>query len=1118
MRQDPLWAVLLCGVLACTAFAADELPLQPARSVTFDTDAVTWLSLDVAPDGATFVIEVLGDLYTLPSGGGVATAITNGMAFDSQPAFSPDGSSIAFVSDRDGEENIWIVDVDGANPRKISSSGERTEFASPNWASDGTHVIASKTSWGLRTFEVWAYHLDGGKGVRLTKAKAKSSTPISSRRNALGAVYGPDGRYLYYSGKSGGFGYNVGLPQWQIVRRDLSNGQEDYLTNAQGSAFRPRLSPDGSLLVYATRYETQTGLRIRDLDSGVDRWLAFPVQRDEQESRFTRDLFPGYAFAPDGGKVYFTRNGGIRAVDVDTGVVSTIPFTLTVDQQLGPNLRFPYRIGLGPVKARLARFAKLSPDESKIVFSALTRVYVMDIGTQKITPISPEGVRATQPDWSPRGHELVYVSWSPRGGHIWRARASGRGRPRQLTADPAFYTDPVWAPDGKSVVALRATSHERLAREYDSGSPVGTDLIRLPSSGGAAQVIRPSRGLALPHFGPEPDRVYLSSSAGLVSVNLEGEDRRTHLTAKGTATYNSDDNVASQAIRISPDGLNALVLHADQLYVARLLGTKKQSIEVNLGSSSLPLEQLTNVGADDFGWSRDGAKVHWTVGHEFNVRPLDSVQFDGDDDDPSEEDEPPTQDDEENDETAATARESEPAATVETTSQTEQAESKAAELPEDHEAVVKTDLEIYLPRAVPEGRVALVGGTVITMARDTPEIIADAVVLVEDGRISAIGAHADVDVPAQTHRIDVSGQYVLPGFIDTHAHYRVLRRVLDLTNWALLANLAYGVTTGLDVQPGTVDVLDYEDLVDAGLAIGPRTLSTGPGVFSNNAFKSKDHALAVLRRYKYHYGVRNLKAYIAGSRKQRQWLVQAANELRLMPTTEGALDMKLDLTHAIDGFSGNEHNLPVLDLHRDVVELVARSGMSYTPTLIVAYGGPHGESYFYTRESPRHDDKLARFTPAPVLASRTLRQPWFHDDVHAFSRVAEQAAKIVRAGGRVGVGAHGQLQGLGFHWEMWALASGGFTPFEVLRAATRHGAEIVGVAQDIGSIEAGKLADLVVVRRNPLEDIRATAELSYVVKNGVVHDAATLDEVWPTATPMPRHWWREQGPAGVDEP
>lgn len=366
--------VLAQGVIADAK--RSELPLTAEREIRFTTTEATWLSLDVSPDGEFLVFELLGDLYTLPIAGGEAQALTRGMAFDSQPRYSPDGKKIVFVSDRDGSENLWIISLDGEEVVPLTQGGKNFEFASPDWAPDGSHVIVSQTSWELATFELWAYHIDGGKGIQLTKAKANSSTPAFQRRNALGAVYSSDGRYLFYARKTGGFGYNLKLPQWQIVRRDLRTGIEDRLTQAQGSAMRPIVSPDGRWLVYGTRYEQQTGLRIRDLDKGDDRWLVYPVQHDEQESRFTRDLLPGYTFSPDSTSVIYGHEGHIKRVALADGAVTDIPFIAAVVQGIGPRLYFPYRLGLGPVKARLLMDPVPSPDDAKIAFSAFTRLYV----------------------------------------------------------------------------------------------------------------------------------------------------------------------------------------------------------------------------------------------------------------------------------------------------------------------------------------------------------------------------------------------------------------------------------------------------------------------------------------------------------------------------------------------------------------------------------------------------------------------------------------------------------------------------------------------------------------------------------------------------------------------
>jgi hypothetical protein len=241
-------------------------------------------------------------------------------------------------------------------------------------------------------------------------------------------------------------------------------------------------------------------------------------------------------------------------------------------------------------------------------------------------------------------------------------------------------------------------------------------------------------------------------------------------------------------------------------------------------------------------------------------------------------------------------------------------------------------------------------------------------------------------------------------------------------------------------------------------------------------------------------------------------MVQASKELEMMPTTEGGLDLKLDLTHVLDGMKGNEHNLPIAPLYKDVAELVAQSGLFYTPTLVVTYGGPWGENYWYTNTEVHDDPKLNRFMPHNLVDQKTRRRPWFRSDEYFYPKVAEAAGRIIRAGGRVGIGAHGQIQGVGYHWEMWMLASGGLRPMEVLRAATLHGAEALGLAQDLGSLEPGKLADLVVLAKNPLDDIRNTNSVRYVMKNGELFEGDTLDQVWPQQKPLPPLWWWKDKP------
>ncbi len=965
-----------------------KLSLESDKTLKFSVDEATWLSLDVSPQGDRLVIEVLGDLYLLSIDGGQAKPLSTGMHFDSQPRFSPDGSRIAFISDRDGQDDLWVmsatdeIDEKLPMPLKLTKSESRTDMASPSWSPDGKSIVVSQSSWKLRTFELWAYHLDGGKGVQITKAMATADTKNDDRTNALGAVYSPDGRYLYYSSKLGGFGYNLQFPQWQVARRDLLTGSVDVLTQSQGSAFRPVISPDGSQLVYGTRYEQQTGLRIRNLETGKDQWLAYPVQRDDQESRFTRDLLPGYAFTPDGRTIITTKNGKLVRIDVQSSVVGEIPFSVDIEKRIATRLYYPYRADVGPVKARIISNPSLSPNGKKLTFSAFSRIYVKDLKSGEAEAISPEGMVGAFPGWSPKGSEVVYVSWQSEGGHIYRQRARKGSKPKRISQHAAYYTHPAWSPDGARIFALRGSGYERLVRQGDYGPVIGSDVIWLSADGSETHVVIPARGLSRPHFGTEPDRIYLQLSAGmfankgtssLVSIRIDGTDRRDILSSAGPGAYSAQGEVPSELMQMSPDGQHALIQHANQVYVA-----------------------------------------------------------------------------------------------------------------------------------------ALLNATAITMNGD--EIIEDCVILIKDGRIMEVGARSDVVIPEEFERRDLQGKFIIPGLIDTHAHYRARRNVPSLSNASFLANLAYGVTTGMDVQPSTIDLISAQDMVDVGLMLGPRVYSTGPGIFSNNEFTSQRHAYGVLKRYRDHYGVKNLKAYISGNRKQRQWLLQAARDLQLMPTTEGSLDMKLDLTHMIDGFSGNEHSLPLPDLYDDVVQLTAQTRIAYTPTLLVNYGGPWTEDYYYTNESPHDDPKLRRYTPYYALAARTLRRAWFHDREYITTRIAQQAKKIVDAGGQVGIGAHGQLQGLGYHWELWSVASGS-TNMDASRSATLMGAEMIGLHQDVGSLAAGKFADLVVLNSNPLDNIRNSADIQFVMKAGALYEGDTLDQVWPQEEKLADQWWWHIDPA-----
>lgn len=1036
----------------------------PSKTIAFETDEATWLALDVHPDGRQLVFSILGDLYLLPIEGGATKRITSGTAYDVQPRFSPDGKWIAFASDRGGAENLWICDLEGKNARQVSQEKDQN-VNGPAWSVDGDYLVGRKRYTDLSTLgtvELWMWHVKGGTGVQITKREEQP--------DAADAVFSKDGRFLYFSARDTRFQYDKNVNQgiWQVKRFDRRTGQVQPVTAEWGGAATPALSPDGKSLSFVRRIRAKTLLQVMDLESGTLRTVAPEVQRDNQESFSFHGVYPGYAWTPDGQSIVTTVDGKLFRWNVASGARTPIPFTAAVEQKVTDALRFPQKLKDDAVRARIVRWPVESPDGSQLVFSALGHLYSMALpgGTPRRLTTTADFEYA--PAFSRDGKTLAYVTWSDAdGGAVWTLPAAG-GTPVKLTRAAGQYANPAFSPDGRKVVFVKG--HGEPFRGGDLSDEIWEEIRWVDAGGGDSQLVTGTknrgnnRRMARPAFSADGERIFFMEDedgpkpaepgkAVLLSVKLDGTDRRVRLRF----------GLAEEAV-VSPDERWVVFNELHNAYVTALPEAGRE-VEISSDGGALPLGKLTDEGGEWVNWADAGKTVTWVFGSTYHRLAFDKAL--------------PTPKPAESPAPAAADKKKAGA-------KAEDKKDEKAKLPESQ----SIEIALSLPRAKPEGTVAYTGARVVTMKGD--EVLENATIVVEGNRIKAVGAAGSVTVPSGARTVDVSGRTIIPGLIDEHAHLHY--STLDLfpqRPWKYLANLAYGITTTHDPSASTQEAFGQSELVEAGLMQGPRIFSTGYILYGADGagkavVNSLDDARHHIRRLK-SLGAISVKSYMQPRRDQRQWIIQAAREEGMMVVPEGGGNIEFDLSMILDGHTTIEHALPFAPLYKDVVTLFAKSQTAYTPTLLVAYGGISGDKWFHQHYELWKDARLQKFVPQATVDTlgrirgimATDPADWHHVDV------AASAKKVMEAGGRVNLGGHGQMQGLGPHWELWAFVQGGMTPLQALRVGTLFPAQTLGLDGDLGSIETGKLADFVVLEKNPLEDIHNSETVSLVVKNGV---------------------------------
>ena len=1065
-----------------------ETPPGPIQVQQIDADEGTWMNLDVSPSGSEIVFDFLGDIYVMPIAGADGAdgrfpeKITEGRAWDMHPKFSPDGQWIAFSSDRIGKnekggDNIWIIERESGRLRQITNESYRL-LSGPSWSPDGDYIVARKHFTGRRSLgagEMWLYHWSGVPGG------ASAGVPMTSRSNdqkdVNEPVFSPDGKYLYYSrdtSPGSTFDYNKD-PHGQIyavMRLERETGElENFITGA-GGACRPKPSPDGKQVAFVRRVGAKTGLHLFDTESGQVRVVSDALERDMQEIWAIHGVYPNYAWLPDGESVVIWAKGRIRRIQIKDGATSIIPFRIKDTRDITTALRTPQEVAPDEFDVKMLRWVQVSPKGDQVVYQALGHLYVRDL---------PEGTpsRLTSqndhfefyPSYSRSGDHIVYTTWNDEALGAVRVVSSRPGGDQEnwiVTQSPGHYTAPIFTPDGEQIV-FQAVGGGRIRSPLWSRNP---GVYRAPVAGGkAVKILRSAQGA---HFGSASDRLfYHGFQAGkdadnlrLMSCDLDGSEVREHFKSTWGTDY-----------KVSPDGNWVALIERFNVYLFPFTQTGK-IIDVGAGKSAIPTNKLTEQAGDWIHFSGDSTELYWALGPDLysqNIASVSSVY-------PNDED----QEDEEEIETP------------------------------DPE---KTSIGFAALHDAPDTRIALVGGRIVTMG--ATGVIDDGVVLVSGNRIESVGKRNELKVPANATVYDVTGQTILPGFIDTHAHgAQSSNGITPQQNWIDLARLAFGVTTIHDPSNGSQSIFAANELTKAGHLVGPRTFSTGTILYgatgsSKAEIGSLDDARFHLSRMKA-IGAFSVKSYNQPRRDQRQQILAAARELDMLVVPEGGATLAHNLTMIADGHTGIEHSLSVQTAYDDVFDLWAGSGVGYTPTLTVAYGGIWGENYWYDIDDLWLHPRLGTFIPPSTLNPRSRRRIKAPLEDYNHIKVAEITKGLIDRGGLVQTGGHGQLNGICTHWEMWSMVQGGMSPFEALRSGTLHGAKYLGMDAELGTIEKGKLADLVVIDKgsDPLENIRHSERIQYVIANGRLYEASTMTALTPEGGKRAPFYW-ESGRAAI---
>ena len=1021
-------------------------PPYPTRAVELDVTTGTWMSVDVSPDGKEVIFDMLGDIYSMPIGGGEAKALTSTISWEMQPRFSPDGKSIAYTSDAGGGDNIWIMAADGSNAKQVSKESFRL-LNNPAWSPDGRFVVARKHFSSTRSLgagEMWLYSVSGGKGVRMNEAPTK-------QKDLGEPIFSPDGRYVYFSqdttpGPTFEYSKDSNGIIYRIKRLDTKSGKIINFVQDAGGSVRPTPSPDGKSLAFVRRVRNQTSLFIKDLTSGDERMVYSDLERDMQETWAIHGVYPNMDWTPDSKAIVFWAKGKIHRLDVASKKAQEIPFQVKHSRQVADAIRLQNKVFNEKETTKMLRWVQVTPDQSKVIFQALGHIYSRDLKTGDVKKLTEgNNSQAFYPSISKDGKFIVYISWNDQKLGTIRIMPINGGKSRAIVTESGHYSEPRFVNNDKDVIYQKG----RGGRLFTPNWSFDPGMYRVAASGKSKAVKLPMSGSGVQ---------YLDGRYYVMQIKDSGLKRKAKLVAIDPKT--TESQVVAQThfgseFSLSPNGEWVAFVDGFDVFVAPFRPSGKV-INLRAKGADLPVVKVSSDVGENIHWSGDSKTLYWSLGETLYSKKITDAMLSSED-------------------------KASPAS-----SQKIGFEFKAAK---------------------PNHKLALTGARIITMEGD--EVIESGTILVNNNIIESVGAN--VTIPKGYKNFDMSGKTIMPGIVDPHWHGRFARNeIIPRENWSNFASLAFGVTTIHDPSNDTSEVFAASEMAKAGLTVAPRIHSTGMILYGAKAsifaeVNNLDDARKHVKRMKAS-GAFSVKSYNQPRREQRQQILKAAREENILVMPEGGSLFQHNMNMIIDGHTGIEHSIPVAHAYDDVKQLWSQTKVAYTPTLVVAYGGIQGENYWYHHTEVWKHPILSAFVPPSFLQRRSVRRTMAPEEDYNHITTAKTAKELHDLGVEVHIGAHGQREGLGAHWEIWMFAQGGMSAHDVLRVATIEGATYLGMETEIGSIKTGKLADLAILDINPLDDIYATDKVHAVMINGRMYDSKTMEELTGNWKPKPMYW------------